>query len=87
MRASSPRRNRRWIIRLRRGIENDYDVIVEVFYEDFETAKIAMRSLADPEIRRLMEQDENAFILPGSIGRYVVEVYETVFRPIPREAI
>jgi hypothetical protein len=64
-------------------IERECDAIVEIFYEDLETAGRAMRCLADPQVRRLMEQDENRFIEPGSIRRYVVEVHETVFRPIP----
>jgi hypothetical protein len=65
------------------AIERECDAIVEVFYEDLGTAERAMRCLADPQLRSLMEQDENKFILPGSIRRYVVEVHETVFRPLP----
>jgi hypothetical protein len=65
------------------AIERECDAIVEVFYEDLDTAERAMRCLADPQLRSLMEQDENKFILPGSIRRYVVEVHETVFRPLP----
>jgi hypothetical protein len=64
-------------------LERECDAIVEVFYEDLETAERAMRCLSDPRIRSLMEQDENRFIQPGSIRRYVVEVHETVFRPLP----
>jgi hypothetical protein len=63
--------------------ERECDAIVEVFYEDLDTAERAMRCLADPQVRSLMEEDENRFILPGSIRRYVVEVHETVFRPLP----
>jgi hypothetical protein len=69
------------------GAESDSagecDAIVEVFYEDLDTAERAMRCLTDPQVRSLMEQDENKFIHPGSIRRYVVEVHETVFRPLP----
>jgi hypothetical protein len=69
------------------GAESDSagecDAIVEVFYEDLDTAERAMRCLTDAQVRSLMEQDENKFIHPGSIRRYVVEVHETVFRPLP----
>jgi hypothetical protein len=65
------------------AIESECDAIVEVFYEDLDTAQRAMRCLADPRVRSLMEQDENRFILPGSIRRYVVDVHETIFRPLP----
>jgi hypothetical protein len=65
------------------AMERECDAIVEIFYEDLDTAERAMRCLADPQLRSLMEQDENKFILPGSIRRYVVEVHETVFRPLP----
>ncbi|MFA5631577.1 MAG: EthD domain-containing protein [Porticoccaceae bacterium] len=63
--------------------ENEYDVICEVFYEDRETAESVMRDFEDPEIRRICEEDEARFQLPGSIKRYIVDVHETVFRPIP----
>ena len=63
--------------------QNDYDVICEVFYEDRETAESVMRDFQDPEIRRLTEEDEAKFQLRGSIKRYIVEVHETVFRPLP----
>jgi EthD domain-containing protein len=62
---------------------SECDAIVEVFYEDLDTAERAMRCLTDPQVRSLMEQDESKFIHPGSIRRYVVEVHETVFRPLP----
>ena len=62
---------------------NEYDVICEVFYEDRETAESVMRDFEDPEIRRLCEEDEAKFQLRGSIKRYIVDVHETVFRPIP----
>ena len=62
--------------------EHDYDVICEVFYEDRETAESVMRDFEDPEIRRLCEEDEAKFQLRGSIKRYIVDVHETVFRPI-----
>jgi EthD domain len=65
--------------------ERECDAIVEVFYEDLDTAERAMRCLTDPQVRSLMEHDENRFIHPGSIRRYVVEVHETVFRPLPAE--
>jgi EthD domain len=72
------------------GAESDSasecDAIVEVFYEDLDTAERAMRCLTDPQVRSLMEQDESKFIHPGSIRRYVVEVHETVFRPLPAKA-
>jgi uncharacterized protein (TIGR02118 family) len=61
----------------------DYDVISEVFYEDAATAASAAKALDDPELRRQMLEDENNFIEPGSIRRFVVEVHETVFRPLP----
>ena len=62
---------------------DDYDVISEVFYEDRATAEEAMRAFADPEIQRLAQEDEDKFILRGSIRRYVVEVQETRYRPLP----
>jgi uncharacterized protein (TIGR02118 family) len=62
------------------------DVICEIFYEDLATAQAAMRSLADPRIRRLMEEDEDRFIERGSIRRFVVDAHETVFRPLPGRA-
>ena len=61
----------------------DYDVICEVFYEDLETAQSVMRDFEDAEVRRLTEEDEAQFQLKGSIKRYIVEVHETVFRPLP----
>ncbi len=65
--------------------QDDYDVICEVFYEDRETAESVMRDFEDPEIRRLTQEDEAKFQLPGSIKRYLVEVHETVFRPMGNE--
>ena len=62
---------------------DDYDVISEVFYEDRATAEGAMKAFADPDIHRLAQEDEDQFILPGSIKRYIVEVHETVYRPLP----
>jgi len=61
---------------------DDYDVICEVFYEDRETAESVMRDFQDPEIRRLCQEDEARFLMPGSIKRYLVEVHETIFRPL-----
>jgi EthD domain len=61
----------------------DYDVICEVFYEDLETAESVMKDFEDPEIRRMVEEDEARFQVPGSIKRYMVDVHETVFRPLP----
>jgi hypothetical protein len=60
----------------------DYDVICEIFYEDLQTLQSVMRDFEDPEIRRKTAEDEAKFLLPGSIKRYVVEVHETVFRPL-----
>jgi hypothetical protein len=65
------------------GVVPDCDVISEVFYENRETADAAMRALADPRIRKLVEEDEERFLVRGSIRRYLVEVHETVYRPIP----
>ena len=67
--------------------ENEYDVICEVFYEDRETAESVMRDFEDPEIRRLCEEDEAKFQLRGSIKRYIVDVHETVFRPLPAAGV
>ena len=63
---------------------DDYDVICEVLYEDRETAESVMRDFENPEIRRLCQEDEARFLMPGSIKRYLVEVHETVFRPLPQ---
>jgi hypothetical protein len=41
-----------------------------------------MRDFENPEIRRLCQEDEAKFLMPGSIKRYLVEVHETVFRPV-----
>lgn len=60
----------------------DFDVITEVFYEDRETADRVVKALSSPEIRKLTQEDENNFVLPGSIRKYVVEAHETVFRPL-----
>ena len=62
---------------------DDYDVICEVFYEDLATAQSVMKDFEDEDIRRQTEEDEAQFQLRGSIKRYVVEVHETVFRPLP----
>ncbi len=62
----------------------DCDVICELFYEDAATAAKTMQALQDPEIRRRMQEDEDRFIERGSIRRFVVEVHETVFRPLPQ---
>jgi hypothetical protein len=67
--------------------DNDVDVITEVFYEDKAAADRAMRAFAEPEVQRLIDEDENNFLLRGSIKKYVVEVQETVFRPIPGHSI
>ena len=67
--------------------DNDYDVITEVFYEDYAAAEAAMRSFSDPEVQKLAEEDENKFLQRGSIRKYVVEVHETVFRPIPGHGV
>jgi EthD domain len=68
-------------------LEDDWDVIVEVFYESREAAEGAMKALADPETSRRMREDESRFIQPGSIRRFVVEVHETVFRPMPQRGL
>jgi len=68
-------------------VEDGWDVIVEVFYESREAAEAAMQALAEPETFRRMKEDENRFIQPGSIRRFVVEVHETVFRPMPQRGI
>lgn len=62
--------------------DNEYDAIVEIFYEDMETVHGVARALADPELRRKMEADEDNFLERGSIRRFVVETHETVFRPL-----
>lgn len=64
--------------------ESDYDVISEVFYEDRETAESVMKDFEDPEIRRIVQEDEAKFLVPEAIKRYIVEVHETVFRPLPQ---
>lgn len=61
---------------------DEFDVITEVFYENRETAEETMKAYADPDIRRRAQEDEERFLEPGSIRVYVVEAYETVFRPI-----
>ena len=67
--------------------EDGCDVIVEVFYESRQAAEAAMKALAEPETARRMKEDESRFIQPGSIRRFVVEVHETVFRPMPPRAL
>ena len=67
--------------------EDGWDVIVEVLYENREVAEAAMKALADPERSRRMKEDESRFIQPGSIRRFVVEVHETSFRPMPQSGI
>jgi len=67
--------------------EDGWDVIVEVLYENREVAEAAMKALADPERSRRMKEDESRFIQPGSIRRFVVEVHETSFRPLPQRGI
>jgi hypothetical protein len=62
--------------------EDTWDVISEVFYEDLATAQAAIASMNEPHTKKMMEDDENNFILTGSIRRYVVEVHETVYRSI-----
>jgi hypothetical protein len=62
---------------------DDYDAICEVFYEDRATAESVMQDFQNPETRRLCLEDEAKFVMPGSIKRYLVEVHETVFRPLP----
>lgn len=62
----------------------DCDVVVEVFYEDLATAQAVAKQLEDPELRRRMQEDEDRFILRGSVRRFVVEAHETVFRPLPK---
>lgn len=61
----------------------DYDVISEVFYEDFGVAQATMRELADPEIHRQRIEDEARFLVPESVRVFMVEVDTTVFRPLP----
>ena len=61
----------------------DCDAVVEVFYEDLETAQAATRAMADPVVRQRVEADEDQFIQRGSIRRFIVEVHETVYRPLP----
>lgn len=63
----------------------DPDVISEVFYEDLATAQAAARAMSEPAIRARIEEDERKFLMPGSLRSYVVEVSETVFRPLPAE--
>ena len=73
---------RNFVVTSNGGEGEDYDAIVEVFYEDRQTAEAAASALGDPEIRRMVEEDEDKFIQRGSIRRYIVEVQETRFRPI-----
>jgi uncharacterized protein (TIGR02118 family) len=61
----------------------DCDAVVEVFYEDLETAQAAMHAMSDPAIRQRVEADEDQFIQRGSIRRFIVEVHETIYRPLP----
>jgi hypothetical protein len=67
--------------------EDDYDVISEVMYEDRETAESVIRDFEDEAVRLECEADEANFIMPGSIRRYIVEVHETVFRPLDAVAV
>jgi hypothetical protein len=64
------------------GADDECDAIVEVFYEDRQTATAAMRVLTEPQIRQRVEADEDQFIQRGSIRRFLVEVHETVYRPL-----
>lgn len=64
------------------GTDRECDVIVEIFYEDLETVQGVAQQMADPQIQRQMREDEDRFILKGSIRRFAVEVHETVYRPI-----
>ena len=66
---------------------NDYDVISEVFYEDHAAAARAMRFFSDPELVRQIEEDEARFLERGSLKKYMVEVQETVIRPISGHGI
>ena len=73
---------RNFVVPPEAGSRPEYDAIVEIFYEDLATAQGAASAIADPEVRRQMLEDEDRFIERGSIRRYVVEVHETVYRPI-----
>lgn len=68
------------------GTREDPDVISEVFYEDLASAQAAARAMSDPAIRAQIEEDERRFLMPGSLRSYVVEVSETVFRPLEAHA-
>ena len=69
------------------GADESWDVISEVFYEDLGTAQAAARAMQDPAIRRRIEEDEERFIMRGSMRRFVVEVHETVFRPVSGKGV
>lgn len=62
--------------------DENYDVICEVMYEDLETARASLKDFEDEDIRRRIKEDEANFILPGSVKRFIVEVHETVHRPL-----
>ena len=61
----------------------DFDVVSEVFYRDRDAFEAAVGAFTDPEVARRAREDEDRFVLPGSIQRYVVEVHETVFERVP----
>jgi hypothetical protein len=64
----------------RGAADNDrFDVITEVIYDAAEGSQEALKGFEDPEIRRKIQEDEDKFILPGSMRRYVVEVHEAHF--------
>jgi hypothetical protein len=69
-----------------RTVQPDPDVISEVFYEDLATAQAAAKAMSEPAIRARIEADERAFLEPGSLKSYVVEVSETVFRQLDRDS-
>ena len=64
-------------------VRDDPDVISEVYYEDLAAAQSAAKAMSDPAIRAQIEEDELKFLMSGSLKSYVVEVCETVFRPVP----
>ena len=80
--ASVHRRN--FVIRQAAGEEGGaFDVVTEVLYKDREAFEAAVRLYADPEILRQAREDEDRFIMPGSIRAFVVEPHETVFERVP----
>jgi len=66
------------------GIEDDdFDVLSECIFSTREDAQTQLSRFADPEISRIIQEDEAKFCEPGRSKIYIVEVHQC---PIPRPA-